>query len=34
MTGAAATVVYGGDGKLCAGAPGSPTKTWFQFEPL
>ena len=27
-------VVYGGDGKLLAGAPWSPTKTMFQFEPL
>ena len=30
ITGVVATVVYGGLGKLCAGAPCTPTKTLFQ----
>src|SRR5882724_5235148 len=34
MVGAEPTVVNGGDGKLCPGTPESPTKTWFQFDPL
>jgi hypothetical protein len=25
-----ASVVYGGSGKLCGGAPCTPAKTWFQ----
>jgi hypothetical protein len=29
-----ATVVYGGFGKLWPGAPCTPTKTMFQFEPV
>src|SRR3982751_4322303 len=34
MAGAEPTVVYGGDGDDWAGAPGLPTKPWFQFEPF
>src|SRR5918912_207649 len=29
-TGFVASVVYGGFGKLCAGAPTTPANTWFQ----
>src|SRR5262245_47094060 len=29
LTGAVARVVYGGLGKVCAGAPFTPAKTWF-----
>src|SRR6476646_5207459 len=34
ITGAASIVVYGGSGKLVAGAPRDPTNTMFQFAPV
>src|SRR5437016_3958298 len=34
IRGADAIVVYGGSGKLCAGALRVPTKTMFQFAPV
>src|SRR5260370_15019034 len=34
MTGAVPTVVYAGFGKLCAGAPDTPTNTMFQLAPV
>src|SRR6476620_2935310 len=34
ITGAAPIVVYGGSGKIVAGAPCVPTKTMFQFAPV
>jgi hypothetical protein len=34
LTGVVPSVVYGGDGKLCAGAPCTPENTMFQTEPF
>src|ERR1700738_3131412 len=34
ITGAASTVLYGGSGKVFAGACWVPTKTMFQFDPV
>src|SRR5205809_2347597 len=34
ITGAEASVVYGGAGKLCVGALRVPTKTMFQLDPV